>query len=151
MIAVQALLRLRNHLPSLEYISRQNSLSQDARLLLDKCLDLQRGMQAPSFTELEDYALNLSNLLLESCSREIVPNLSYTTRLKLSLIVWHFNASSSESSSELLAFFSSRSPFDKKVCETLHVRYQNHICQTVTFDDFRCSFDFLLIPDGCFD
>jgi hypothetical protein len=82
-------------------------------------------------------------MLVDSYSREIVESLSYATRLKLSLIVWYFNASSCEPSPELLAFL--RSPIDKEVWETLHVRYQDHIRQQVLYDDFMHSFDFLLL------
>lgn len=81
-------------------------------------------------------------MLVDSYSREIVQSLSYATRLKLSFIVWHFNASSCEPSPELLAFL--RSPIDKKVWEILRVRYQDHIHQRVLYDDFMHSFDFLL-------
>ena len=137
---------------------RWNSLSQDARLLLDGCRDLQNGLQQPpSCTELEGYALSLLPMLMESYAGTIVPNLSYATRLKLSIIVWHFHApsckpspepvashfdaSSYEPSQGLVTFL--RSPLNKEVWEILHVRYQK-MCQLVPFDDFMRSFDFLL-------
>ncbi|KAJ5891353.1 uncharacterized protein N7473_007581 [Penicillium subrubescens] len=129
MIAVKALLYLRDDLRTLA-IHSQNPLSQDARLIIDKCQELQsRLQQPPSCTELEHYALDLYTMLVDSYSREIVLSLSYATRLKLSLIVWHFDASSREPSPELLAFL--RSPNDKKVLETIHVRYQDQIRQQV--------------------
>jgi hypothetical protein len=81
-------------------------------------------------------------MLVERYSRVILQSLTYDTLLKLALMVWHFNASSREPSPGLLAFL--RSPIDKKVWETLHVRYQNQIRRQVLYDDFMRSFDFLL-------
>lgn len=143
---MKALLNLRNDLPSLEYISRQDSLSQDATLLLYKCQDLQSQVQQPaSCPELEDYALYMHTLLVDRYSREIARGLSYATHLKLALVTRHFDTSSSEPSPGLLAFFSR--PLDNEVWEALHVQYQNHVSQTDSFHNFQRSFDFLLIPD----
>jgi hypothetical protein len=103
------------------------------------------GATTPRCPELEDYALYMNTLLVDRYSREIARGLSYATRLKLALVIRHFDTSSSEPSPGLLAFFSR--PLDNKVWEALHVKYQNHISQTVSFHNFQRSFDFLLIPD----
>ena len=124
----------------------RESLSQDVKLLLDVCQDLQRSRsQKACITELEDHTIGLSNELLNTCVREVVPYLSYATLLRLSLATSHFDASSLEPSPGLIAFL--RMPHDNAVWEILHLRYESLMHQSVPFDDFKRSFDFLLIPD----
>lgn len=130
------LLELGIHLPTLHTFFR-NSLGQDARLILDGCRNLKRELQQPpSCPELEGYARDLRPMLVKSYSRVILQTLSYDTRLKLTLIVWHFD------SPGLRAFL--RSPIDETAWETLYARYLAHSRQQVLYDDFIHSFDFLL-------
>lgn len=76
-------------------------------------------------------------MLVDGYLGYIVESLSYDTRLKLTLMVWHFN------DKELRKFL--RSPIDKTEWETLYARYQVHSRQQILYDDFRHSFDFLLL------
>lgn len=92
------------------------------------------------FTELEAYAIDLCNALVESYEQVAVELLSYDTLLKLFLVTEDFNASSFNSQG-LIAFFTT--PRDTAVWEWLHHQYMSR-GKAVSFDDFKCSFDFLL-------
>ena len=106
-------------------------LSKDAVLVLRACQAL----------ESEDNA-TLDNDLLSATARTLVESLDYTTLLKLSLITWHFDASSSSPSEGLVFFLRQRN--DNAVLQKLHPRYQEIMRQSVPFDEFKNSFDFLL-------
>jgi hypothetical protein len=66
-------------------------------------------------------------------------DLSYGTVLMLALMTWHFDASSSQASQDLITFL--RQPRDNEVKRILESRYQSITCDTAP------HFDFLLCPN----
>lgn len=131
------LLNLRAPLPTLNTLDRR-SLSRDARLILNKCQYLHRTLQRPpTCPELEDYAHHIYAMLVENFSEDIVQNLSYDARLKLALIAWHFDTEGLHKSL--------RSPINKTAWATIYANYQAHSPRQILYDDFRQSFDFLLL------
>lgn len=117
----------------------QDSLSRDARIFLGRSRELRSLLQPTSTcTELEGYALGLSSMLMENYSKMIVHDLSYASRLKLTIIVWHFG-----DDPELVRAFL-RSPISKRVWESLYADYLNYSQQDIPYLTFIQSFDFLL-------
>ena len=109
------------------------SPSEDARILLDICQDLRSRSRQSC---LDDKNLSLENDLC-AFVRNALHDLSYGTVLMLALITWHFDASSSEASQDLVTFL--RQPHDNEVRKILEVRYQSIMCDTSP-----SNFDFLL-------
>lgn len=90
--AIEVLLELREDLSRIT----QDSLSEDAKILLRWYLKLQSQLQPPpKRTELEEYARELSSMFasmfVENYSQYILQDLTYATRLKLAIIFWHFD------------------------------------------------------------
>lgn len=74
--------------------------------------------------------------------KQILYDMSYDTVLKLALLTWHFNASSSTASQELQKFLSYQS--DNAVIVIIQDRYRGIMGRTGPLDD---TFDFLLVMD----
>jgi hypothetical protein len=139
-MAIKELLGLRKDLSRLT----QESLGEDAKILLHWCLELQSQLQPPpKRTELEKYARGLSSMFVsmfaENYSQYIIQDLTYETRLKLAIISWHFD------DPDLVRGFL-RSPINKKVWEGLYADYLIYSQQDITYLEFIQSFDFLLSP-----
>jgi hypothetical protein len=92
----------------------------------------------PTCTELVEYALGLSSMLMENYAKMIFHDLSYATRLNLAIIVWHFG----DDPERVRAFL--RSPISKRVWESLYADYLNYSQQDIPYLTFIQSFDFLL-------
>ncbi|KAJ5904806.1 uncharacterized protein N7473_001722 [Penicillium subrubescens] len=117
----------------------QDSLSRDARMFLNRSREFRSLLQpTPTSTELVEYALGLSSMLMENYAKMIFYDLSYATRLKLAIIVWHFD----DDPEHIRAFL--RSPISKRVWESLYADYLNYSQQDVPYLTFIQSFDFLL-------
>ncbi|CAP79201.1 Pc06g02080 [Penicillium rubens Wisconsin 54-1255] len=126
-IALEAMLSLRIASPSLLERWPSENLSQDAEMLLDVCNTLKRRRsQEPNLEN--DLHVHVGNIL---------PDLSYGTVLMLALMTWHFDASSSKASQDLIIFL--RWP-DYSEIRILQDRYQGIMCETAP-----SNFDFLLI------
>jgi hypothetical protein len=133
---IEILLELRKDCSTLA----QDSLSQDARILLHWCRELQsQSPLSPRCTELEEYARELSSMFVENYSRYVLQDLTYSTRLKLAIIFWHF------ADPDLLRGFL-RSPINKTVWERLHADYLLYSQQDISYLECIQSFDFLLSP-----
>lgn len=113
------------------------SLSQDARKLLDICQALKNSRSRQS--SLDDAKLFLENDLCASVVN-VLYELRYGTVLMLALITWHFDASSLQTSQGLISFL--RQPHDNEVMRILGDRYQSIMCDTVPL-----NFDFLLFSN----
>lgn len=86
--ALGSLLNLRIHpAPYWERIP-QAHLSEDARLILDACLALQRSQDQDN--------TNIDDEIISASAKTLVGSLSDTKLQKLSLITWHFDASGSQ-------------------------------------------------------
>jgi hypothetical protein len=75
---------------------------------------------------------------MENYAKMILHDLSYATRLKLAIIVWHFG----DDPERVRAFL--RSPISKRVWESLYADYLNYSQQDIPYLTFIQSFDFLL-------
>jgi hypothetical protein len=129
------MLSLRIDSPSVwERMSSENH-SQDARMLLDVCKALRRRSQEPYLDE----GFSLENDLCVYVGN-ILQHLSYGAALMLALMTWHFDASSSEASQDLITFL--RRPYNSEVRRILQDRYRSIMCETAP-----SNFDFLLILD----
>ena len=115
-----------------ERMSSENP-SQDARMLLDVCKALRRRSQEPYLDE----GFSLENDLCVYVGN-ILQHLSYGAVLMLALITWHFDASSSEASQDLITFL--RRPYNSEVRRILQDRYRSIMCETAP-----SNFEFLLI------
>ncbi len=136
-MTVQVLLNMRDDPSKIDL----SALSQDARMLFHRRLELQRQSQpAPKSTELKDYARELSSLFIENYSQFIMQDLTYATRVKLALIFWHFD----DDPALVRGFL--RSPRNRKVWESLHADYLKYSQQNIYYLEFIQSFDFLLLP-----
>lgn len=90
--AIKVLLELREDLSKIT----EDSLSEDAKIILRWCLELRSQLQPPpKRTKLEEYASGLSSmfasLFVENYSQYIIQDLTYATRLKLAIISWNFD------------------------------------------------------------
>ncbi|CAG8948369.1 unnamed protein product [Penicillium salamii] len=136
-IALKELLILRiDSLPFWKWNPSQ-SLSQDARKLLDICQALKNSRSRQS--SLDDAKLFFKNNLCASVGN-VLHELRYDTVLMLALITWHYDASSSEASQGLITFL--RQPDDNEVRRILGGRYQSIMCDTDP-----SNFDFLLFSN----
>ncbi|KAJ5882808.1 uncharacterized protein N7473_011070 [Penicillium subrubescens] len=137
-LAVTVLLKLRSGRSNLAQICR----SQDATIVRDRCLELRSLLHSPpQYTELEKYARALSSMLMENYSKIVTHDLSYATRLKLALIVRRF-----DDPKKLRAFL--ESPIKKTVWFNLHADYLTYTHETIPYNEFIDSFDFLLLPQS---
>lgn len=127
-IALEAMLSLRIAFPSLLERRPSENLSQDAEMLLDVCNTLKRRRSQEPYLE-NDLHVHVGNIL---------PDLSYGTVLMLALMTWHFDASSSKASQDLIIFLSW--PYYSEVRRILQDRYQSIMCEAAP-----SNFDFLLI------
>jgi hypothetical protein len=113
----------------------REDLSQDARLLLDKCKALKYLRQPETVNK------NVIALV-----EEVLAHWSYDTVLKLALTTWHFDHCHFEkppaSASDNLISFLSRP--NKAVIEILQDRYRSMMGRGAALND---SFDFLLVLD----
>jgi hypothetical protein len=134
-VALKAMLLLRIESPSLLQWIPTETLSQDARMLLGFCKSLRsRRFQEPCPDR--DSLENDVHVYV----RDIVHNLSYGTVLMLALMTWHFDASSSEASHDLVIFLGRPSDIVKRI---LQGRYQSIMREMAPSD-----FDFLLVLDS---
>lgn len=133
-IALKELLILRvDFLPFWKWNPSQ-SLSQDARKLLDICQALKNSGSRQSSPD--DAKLSFENDLCASVGN-VLHELRYGTVLMLALITWQFDTSSSQASQGLITFL--RHPYDNEVKRILGGRYQSIMCDTAS-----SNFDILL-------
>lgn len=125
---------MRIYSPNLSKWNPSQSLSNDARLLLDTCIAMRDDAGEKILCDL--------SYDIDNAVEKIVCDLSYDTILKLALLTWHFNASSASDSQELQTFLSRQS--DKTVIAMLQDRYRGMMGGTGVLDD---TFDFLLVMD----
>lgn len=130
-IALKELLILRIESLPFRQWNPSESLSQDARKLLDICQALKNSRSRQS--SLDDAKLFFENDFVGNVLHE----LRYDTVLMLALITWHFDTSSSQASQGLITFL--RHPHDNEVRRILAGRYQSIMCHTAS-----SNFDFLL-------
>jgi hypothetical protein len=133
-ISLKAMLLLRIESPSLREWTPSETPSQDARILLDVCKTLRsRRFQEPcpdgNISLENDLCVLVGNVLLD---------LDYSTIFMLALMTWHFDASSSKASQDLIIFL--RWPYYSEVRRILQDRYQRFMCETAP-----SNFDFLLV------
>jgi hypothetical protein len=119
------------------------SLSQDARLLLDKCKALKNHSPPEPCIDKNGYPAALDKKVV-ALVEDVLADWSYGTVLKLTLASWHFDPwhfekQPASASDDLISFLSRP---NKAVIEILQDRYRSMMGQGAVLND---SFDFLLV------